>query len=125
MSTLSKELKRFFCAGIAAVSTDYFFYMVLINFVEISISKAISFLLGTVVAYIINKFWTFEKKEKSLFELIAFLGLYSTTLIVNVSVNKVVLIVLPGFKIIGFLCATGTSMVLNFIGQKWFVFKNK
>jgi putative flippase GtrA len=122
MSQIKKELKRFLVAGISAVATDLITYYVLLNFLSTDIAKAISFLLGTVVAFIINKYWTFEKYEKSYIEIIKFGLLYSATLGANVMTNKIVLDMFS-ITLIAFLIATGVSTMLNFIGQKWWVFK--
>ena len=122
MSQVKKELKRFLVAGISAVGTDLVTYYILLNFLPHDIAKAISFLLGTVVAFIINKYWTFEKHEKSYKEMFQFVILYSATLVANVITNKIVLD-LFSITILAFLIATGVSTVLNFIGQKWWVFR--
>lgn len=114
---------RFLVAGFSAVGTDLAIYYLLLNFLDHSSAKAISFLSGTIVAFIINKYWTFEKKKKSLKEAASFLLLYLSTLVINVTVNKLSLSILPGWVFFAFLAATGTSTVLNFIGQKWWVFK--
>ena len=63
MSQVKKELKRFLVAGISAVGTDLVTYYILLNFLSNDVAKTISFLLGTVVAFVINKYWTFEKHE--------------------------------------------------------------
>lgn len=122
MSKIKKELQRFLVAGISAVGTDLITYYILLNFLSADIAKAISFLLGTVVAFVINKYWTFEKHEKSYKEMLQFGILYSITLGANVMTNK---IVLDSTEILflAFLIATGVSTVLNFIGQKWWVFR--
>ena len=122
MSKIKKELKRFLVAGISAVGTDLATYYLLLNFLETDIAKAISFLLGTIVAFIINKYWTFEKHEKSYKEIIKFGFLYSFTLSANVITNNIILDMFS-ITLIAFLIATGVSTVLNFIGQKWWVFK--
>lgn len=123
MSNLKKQIPRFIVAGCSAVGTDALVYAVLLNFISHSLAKAISFLSGTIVAFIINKYWTFEKPVRSHSEVYKFILLYSTTLLVNVGVNQLLLIILPELVVFAFLAATGTSMVLNFIGQKWWVFK--
>lgn len=122
MSKTKKELKLFLAAGLSAVGTDLFMYYILQNFFATGTSKAISFLLGAIVAFIINKYWTFEKHEKSFKEIIQFGILYILTLGANVIANK---IVLQNTRIVllAFLVATGISTVLNFIGQKFWVFK--
>ena len=122
MSKIKKELKRFLVAGLSAVGTDLVMYYILLNFMPHDISKAVSFLLGTVVAFVINKYWTFEKHEKSYKEMLKFGILYSLTLGTNVMTNKMIL-EYTSLVFLAFLVATGVSTVLNFIGQKCWVFK--
>ena len=122
MSLIKKELGRFLIAGLSAVGTDLAIYYSLLNFLNPEISKGISFFVGTIVAFAINKYWTFEKKEKSYSETWKFGVLYSVSLGVNIVVNKLVLDV-TDLVLISFVFATGASTVLNFIGQKWWVFR--
>jgi putative flippase GtrA len=122
MSQTKKELKRFLVAGISAVGTDLATYYLLLNFFDTNISKGISFLLGTIVAFIINKYWTFGKHEKSYKEIAKFGLLYSATLGANVITNKLILDMFS-ISLLAFFIATGVSTVLNFIGQKWWVFR--
>jgi len=122
MSKIKKELLRFLVAGLSAVGTDLAIYYMLLNFFSSDISKAISFLTGTIVAFLINKYWTFEKQENSYVEIFRFGVLYSLTLGANIITNKTIL---DNTEIvfIAFIMATGVSTVLNFVGQKWWVFK--
>ncbi len=122
MSKIKKELKRFLVAGLSAVGTDLIAYFILLNFLSHDVAKGTSFLLGTIVAYIINKYWTFEKHEKSYAEIMQFGFLYTMTLGANVITNKIVL-ENTSIVFLAFLIATGVSTVLNFIGQKWWVFR--
>jgi putative flippase GtrA len=119
-----KQISRFLVAGFSAVATDWLSYHFLIIILNKSLSKGISFILGTFVAYIINKYWTFEKKEKSVSEAGKFILLYLSTLLVNVGVNKLFIHLNAPINI-AFLFATATSATLNFIGQKWWVFSDK
>ena len=122
MSKIKKEMKRFLIAGISAVGTDLLMYYILLNFFDHALAKATSFMIGTVVAYIINKYWTFEKHMRSYKEMLKFGILYTVTLFANVATNEVTLN-MSGIVFIAFLTATGVSTILNFIGQKWWVFK--
>ncbi len=88
---LGGEIGRFIVAGVSAVATDSASYFVLLNWLEPSWAKAISFVLGSVVAYVINKFWTFSQQQKSGAEVLRFVALYLSTLGANVSVNALVL----------------------------------
>ncbi len=121
--TSRKELIRFLIAGFSAVFTDMGTYYLILSVLPPSAAKVISFICGTVVAYLLNKFWTFEKKKFCHKEMIRFALLYCTTLGVNVLVNKVALEITDSNYLFSFLAATGTSTVLNFIGQKWWVFR--
>lgn len=122
---ISRQLIRFLVVGSTAVLIDLLVYTLLITFLPIVIGKAVSFLSGTVFAYVANKLWTFEKNGRDHVEMLSFFALYGTTLLINVSVNQLVLYILPGYIIWAFLAATGTSTVLNFIGQKWWVFSKQ
>ena len=122
MNKLGKELKFFILAGASAVATDLTLYYVIQDFLARDIAKGISFLVGTAVAFIINKYWTFEKPLKSHNEIIEFGMLYTVTLILNVITNRFILDV-TGFVLFAFLVATGVSTVCNFLGQKFWVFK--
>ncbi|MBF0508714.1 MAG: GtrA family protein [Deltaproteobacteria bacterium] len=139
MKQLSREMIRFIVSGCSAVATDMGSYYFLIRILSYSPAKAISFILGTIVAYLLGKYWTFEQPARSLGEVVRFLLLYLATLGVNVGVNELVLIFYPKIVavtylkmipitypkavVVAFFMATGTSATLNFIGQKWWVFK--
>jgi putative flippase GtrA len=123
---LKRQLRRFIVVGVCAVTTDSILYFTLTAVIEnqIAISKATSFIGGTFVAYLLNKLYTFEQKRYSTSELIRFILLYISTLLINTSVNSLILILLTKeFKVVAFLCATGISATLNFLGQKYIVFK--
>jgi len=122
---INRQIRRFLVAGFSAVGTDALGYYVLTHVgLHHNIAKPLSFIAGTLVAYLINKYYTFEKTEKSATEVVRFGLLYIGTLLINTGVNALVYR-LGGepAKLLAFLCATGTSTILNFIGQKWWVFK--
>jgi len=123
MSKIKKELLRFLIAGFSAVGTDLVVYYLLSAHFEEALAKGVSFFAGTIVAYIINKYWTFEQKEKSYSEIVKFGILYLTSLAVNVFVNQLILEQFE-HKLFAFIIATGTSTCINFVGQKWWVFKH-
>ena len=122
MNFLKTQIQRFILAGISAVFTDFLIYYLLQNFIIIDIAKGISFISGTFVSFFINKYWTFEKNKKSLMELIYFLILYFSSMMINVYVNKLVLVNFE-IMILAFVIATGISAVINFLGMKYLIFK--
>lgn len=122
MNLVNKEISRFLVAGISAVGTDAGSYFMLLEWLEEPVAKGLSFVLGSIVAFVINKFWTFESKPLIFKEVINFILLYMGTLIANVSMNHIVLMIFPSYLPLAFLVATGTSTILNFIGMKFWVF---
>ena len=121
-AVLKKQFIRFFISGVTAVAIDLMVYYVLKETLDYNLAKGVSFLAGTIVAYILNKFWTFEEKKYSSVELIKFFTLYSLTLFINIYINHLALIISQSV-LFAFLTATGVSTVLNFVGQKFWVFK--
>ncbi|MBP2657680.1 MAG: Arabinogalactan biosynthesis recruiting protein [Firmicutes bacterium] len=118
-----QELLKFLVGGGSAVVTDYSFYYLLINIgIPITIAKLSSFILGSIIGFIINKLWTFESKNLVKIEIAKYAILYIITAYLNVKVNNFFLSIY-NIKIVAFLFATGTSTVLNFLGQKFFVFR--
>jgi len=128
------ELMRFLFAGGSAVACDTVVYALLFPILPSpSVAKGISFISGTIVAFLLNKFWTFKKPKRSGAEVAKFVCLYVSTLGANIAVNRLTLdhaaSIVPMLKSyetqFAFLAATGTSTVLNFLGQKFWVFKSK
>ncbi len=125
MNRISKrELVAFLIFGCTAVAVDFITYTLLILSIPHSPAKALSFLAGTVISYTGNKIWTFKSTSKVHHDLVPFYTLYLFSLAVNVAINKAVLMVNPSWILLAFLAATGTSTIINFVGQKWWVFKS-
>ena len=120
-----KELIRFIVTGLLAVTTDLFSYWAMLDIVSSDIAKGSSFILGSIVAYFMNKMWTFDNKSTVNTTIFNFILLYSLTFTANVFVNHIYLAYTSDFIIIGFILATATSTILNFIGMKFWVFSHK
>ena len=124
----SVDLNRFILVGITTVEVDYLFYLFLINLNLISINfcKAIGFVMGTVYAYFLNKFFTFRSQVSYTKSIFKFIGLYLFSLLVNVFINELLLGIFNKFALqFSFIIATIFSATLNFLGMKYFVFKKK
>ncbi len=126
MNTQAKqELLRFLLTGITAVATDLCSYYLLLSIIDINAAKAISFILGSVIAYFMNKMWTFENNSKVSSTVFQFSLLYSASFLANVVVNHLLIQWNTEMMIIAFIFATTTSTVLNFIGMKFWVFRSR
>ena len=117
-----KEILKFLVGGGSAVVVDALFYAILKAYIDFSVAKAISYILGAFVGFIINKLWTFESKKFKVAEIYKYIILYACSALVNTGVNKFVIWIIPS-TVFAFLCATGTSTVMNFLGQKFLVFR--
>lgn len=120
-----KEFLRFLVGGGSAVLVDWLIYIVLLEVgVGNAIAKSISYIGGAVVGFLINKLWTFESMGFSYTEILKYVILYIFSAVCNASANKIVLHFIQHYAA-GFLCATGVSTVINFTGQKFFVFTKR
>ena len=117
-----KELLKFCVGGGSAVVVDFIVYMLLKQHIDVSIAKTISFVAGAIVGFIINKIWTIESKSFKAGEIMKYVILYACSATTNTLVNKGVL-TLVDWTVFAFLCATGTSTIMNFLGSKFYVFK--
>lgn len=116
-----KEILKFCVGGGSAVLVDFLLYRLLDGYMPVTWAKALSYIAGAIVGFIINKLWTFESKKFKYSEIIRYVILYAFSSVVNTFVNKLILHLFSSVTF-AFLCATGTSTILNFLGQKFFVF---
>jgi putative flippase GtrA len=141
ISEFKKQIIKFGLIGFLAVFVDMGVYYLLLNSFPESmkdasypevVAKSVSFMCGTFVTYNLNKIWTWRKRDKSRTRFIKFMALYGLSMLVNVAVNTFLLFMLHKYKdiidlpnkyLIAFVGATGTSAMLNFAGQKIWVFK--
>ena len=120
-----RELLRFLIGGGSAVVVDYLLYQVFLRTgIFLSGAKAASFFCGAVVGFVINKLWTFESRRFVGNEIGRYILLYSVSACTNTIINRAVLL-LTELELVAFFCATGTSTIINFLGQKFFVFRRR
>jgi gtrA family protein len=118
-----QEILKFLVGGGTAVIVDFFTYKIFMMLgLERTIAKTLSFICGSIVGFIINKYWTFKSPKFQIKEILKYTVLYILTAFINSQVNKYTLL-LFGNEIFAFLCATGVSTILNFLGQKFLIFK--
>ena len=118
----NKELVRFLLAGGGAVIADLLAYILIVKFLDYNLAKGISFGLGSLVAYFLNNFWTFKAASVNHINLVRFTTLYLSTFVFNVTTNNLVFVLLED-KWIAFFFATCFSAIINYVGQKIWVFR--
>lgn len=119
-----RELLKFCVGGGSAVIVDFLMYMFLKQYIVVSAAKTISFIMGAAVGFVINKLWTFESRSFSTSEIMRYILLYACSATANMLVNKGILLI-SSVTVLAFLGATAVSTTINFLGQKFFVFRKK
>ncbi len=120
---LENQILIFIVIGGLATTIDFIVYSYLLNFFSINISKLISMLNSSLFSYFMNKIFTFNKgKNYNSKYLIKFYIIFLLNLLTNIFVNYYVY-KWTSIKILAFILATLFGMIVNFIGQKFYVFK--
>lgn len=126
--TLS-QFKGFLLVGIVSVCLDWGFYFIFIQVINVdsTIAKALSYSFGTLFAFFFNGLFTF-KSRLILSKLLKHLSLYGGSLIVNTFVFSILddaeRMNSKTISYLSLLGATVVSMTMNFIGMRFWVFKN-
>ena len=108
--------------GVCAVAVDLMVYQSLLTLLSLSVSKLFGFLSGTCVSFIFNKYWTFKVVRRSQKELGRFAVLYCVSMSINVGLNQLMFTFSGGSIFGAFLAATAVSTIINFVGQRYWVF---
>jgi len=121
---LYKQLLSYSSIGVISLVIDATIYIILseIFLVSKSLSKIVSFIIASINSFLGNKIFTFKVKSFSLREPLKFILLYFVSLIANSLTHDFLLSYFDG--LMPFVISTLVSIIINFMGQKLWVFKN-
>ena len=95
------------------------------------VSSAANYVVGSVCSYFLNKYFTFQNKEKSPIILLKFVvNITVCYLIAYGGAKKLILLLLSGFSKqwqdnVAMVCGMGLFVILNYFGQRFFAFKEE
>lgn len=129
--TTQKEFRKFFLVGLLTflsdASTYYFFTSAGL---DLNLAKGISFLIGTLIGYLLNTIYTFEISQYSSNTLRKYLSVYLCSMLLNVTINALSITLFLSLtidmsisKFLAVMIATAFSMIFNFICLKYYVYK--
>lgn len=126
---IKREIGIFLIVGAVTVLVDFscYRYITWLAVTSADVAKGFGFIVGTIFAYIANRYLTFAHKKSHDSSLLRFVILYIVSLAVNVLVNSLALKFSSGALLVlqfPFLLATGISATINFIGMKLIVFNS-
>jgi putative flippase GtrA len=124
---LVAQLSRFVAIGVLSALVDFgVYHALLIPGTWPSAAKAVSFILGTTTAYLLNRRFTFASAGgRGRFA--GFALLYGTTFALNVGTNALMLAVLPAMPLrvtVAWVIAQGAATVVNFVMLRTVVFRD-
>jgi putative flippase GtrA len=122
------QLARFIAVGAVSALVDFGVYQLLLHLgLWVHAAKAISFILGTTTAYLLNRRFTFTSSAGGRGRFAGFVALYATTFALNVGVNALALAVLPAMPLrytVAWVIAQGTATAVNFVMLRTVVFRH-
>lgn len=127
---LKTQLFRFIATGVVGAVVDFgSTYLLFLAGMSDGVSKTIGFILGTLTAYLINRRWTFQAEpsvKRFLITMFSYLVTYGVQVtLYTVSIPWLEDMDLDKFwvRAFSFVIAQGTATVLNFIIQRWIIFR--
>jgi putative flippase GtrA len=122
------QLARFVAVGVLSALVDFGVYQLLLHLgLYVHLAKAVSFILGTTTAYLLNRRFTFTGATGGRGRFAAFVALYAVTFAINVGMNALALAVLPAMPArytVAWVIAQGTATAINFVMLRTVVFRS-
>ena len=127
------ESSRFIIVGVAntVIGTSVMFIAYNLFGLGYWISSALNYIVGSIFSYFANKYFTFKSEKKSGREIVRFVLNIALCYLIAYGIAKPVINMMLGqmglsvsiMEQISMILGMGIFIVINFCGQKFFVFK--
>lgn len=122
---------KFLIVGVinTLVGTGLMFVLYNVFSVNYWVSSASNYIVGSIVSYFLNKYFTFQNKEKSLTQIVAFIVNITVCYLIAYGIAKpIVSWIFRDLQEriqgnLSMLIGMGIFLILNYLGQRLFVFK--
>jgi putative flippase GtrA len=141
------EITKFSIVGFICFGLDLGVYYLVSQTAPTWFAKAIGFGIGVFANYNFNKYWTWGQRDKSNQRFARYITLYGLSGLVNILSNELFLSIIPNIEMVfsfrgvsgsiqelmaikadkffAVVLAAGVTMVINFVGQKKWVFTQR
>jgi putative flippase GtrA len=125
--TVSRQFIKFCLIGLESTVLNYLVFIISLYFLSIYylIASAMGYLSGTFFGYFFNKVFTFNSNRKNSQAVPLYLAVYTFSLFFTIGVMKMLVDFLGIHPMISKLIVIFMTTIINFIGIKIIVFKNK
>ena len=119
-----REFFKFFVTGGSATAAHYvvFWLCIAVAAMDATTSSAIGYLFGSVVSYLLNYYYTFDSRRSHRTAVLLFYVMVSIGFLINIGIMHVFVKELSLNPWLAQICATGLTLVFNFVVSKFFVF---
>lgn len=122
---------KFIIVGVANTVVGTAVMFIALNLFGLSywISSAANYVVGSILSYFLNKYFTFQNKDKSPVTILKFIiNITICYLIAYGGAKQLILWILSDINSvwqdnIALVCGMGFFVILNYFGQRFFVFK--
>lgn len=127
MRIIHKQFLKFSIVGGVNTLIDLTVYTLLTRFAGLHylLANIFAFLVAVTNSFVLNRSFTFKIKERKRFDYFKFFLVSTGSLIISESVLYFSVHFLNFSDIYGKIFAVGFSLIWNFIGSRYFVFRNR
>ena len=122
-----KQALKFGSVGVLNTLLDLGLYIVLTHWLGLGdqpvVAKAISYSVGVINSFFVNRVWTFHARGSSWATLVPFFLSSLVGLAINAGMFQFCLATLNLPQIVAFAAATGSSLLWNFLVSKYLIFR--